>query len=191
MKGGTYCYAEKETVSPTQIQQDIIHSLQNPPNMSEASYKKWTIPFLLPACLLGVAAFLYPKLLFYGLLVLIPALLLLCTVNHFRIQYKVKKVSINDYDVTTDVLSHSSEERYVAKGHRHHGKVITNYTLHFENGADWRIPKDNYLWSTERPMSDAAIFQSSHRGDGFIVVTKKDTGKIAMAYHTDFFEYKK
>ena len=39
-------------------------------------------------------------------------------------------------------------------------------------------------------MSDKALYQLAHAGDEFIVVTKKDTGDVAVAYPSAYFEYK-
>lgn len=37
---------------------------------------------------------------------------------------------------------------------------------------------------------DSSVFATAHRKDIFITVVKKDTGKIAVAYHSEIFEYK-
>lgn len=36
----------------------------------------------------------------------------------------------------------------------------------------------------------SGIYLTIHRGDTLILVTKKDTDKAVVAYHTDIFEYK-
>ena len=36
----------------------------------------------------------------------------------------------------------------------------------------------------------SGIYKSTHREDTFVVVPKKDTGEIVMAYNTNAFEYK-
>ena len=67
---------------------------------------------------------------------------------------------------------------------------VRAYIMRFENGKSWNIPKDNYTWSGEHPMSDRTLYQSTHPRDLFLTVTKKDTGEIVMAYPTEYFEYK-
>ncbi len=37
---------------------------------------------------------------------------------------------------------------------------------------------------------ESSVFATAHRKDIFITVVKKDTGKIAVAYHSEIFEYK-
>lgn len=185
--------ANKQILTKTEIEKDIINALKNPPNMSEASYKKTTIPAIIIAVLLVVIEFIYPIFILWVLIALVVFLIGSAIFNHFRLKNRIKRVSINDYYITKEVVHSISEEHYRAErgGKRRRTEQINNYTVRFENGKSWRIPKDNYLWSVERPMSDCAIFRSTHREDVFIVVTKKDTNEIVMAYHTDFFEYKK
>ena len=39
-------------------------------------------------------------------------------------------------------------------------------------------------------MSDNFIYKNTHFGDIFWTVTEKNTGKIVVAYPTEYFEYK-
>ena len=183
---------KKQILTNTEIEKDIINALKNPPNMSEASYKKLTIPAIIIDVLLVVIEFIYPLFIFWLLLALIVFLIGSAIFNLFRLKKRVQNVTINDYDITTENVHSTTGEHYRAErgGKRRRTKQINNYTIRFENGKIWRIPKDNYLWSVECPMSDFAIFQRTHREDAFFVVTKKDTDEIVMAYHTDVFEYK-
>ena len=182
--------AKKEIITLTQIEQDIIHSLKEPQEMSKSTYKKWRIPCAIIGGLLVVVSIFYPTIGVYSLLILLVAGCAGGAIEYLLLRRKRKNVCIVDYDVTTEVLSNKVEESYSAPAGKHRSRTVTNYTLFFENGEGWRIPQDNYLWSEERPMSDFYIYQNSHRGDAFIVVIKKDTGKIAMAYDTEFFKYK-
>ena len=63
--------------------------------------------------------------------------------------------------------------------------------MFFDNGKTWNIPKNNYAWSGEFPMSDDFIYKNTHFGDIFWTVTEKNTGKIVVAYPAEYFEYKK
>ena len=124
-----------------------------------------------------------------GIIALIVLPIIWFIISRFRLRHGIKKVSIDDYEVTEAVVSHTKEEEFVVRYYKH-SETILVYTIYFENGKKWDIPKDNYLWSVERPMSDFAIFQTAHRGDLFTVVSRKENGEIVMAYDTEFFEYK-
>ena len=183
--------SKKQIVTSGEIVQDIITSLKAPDEMSKESYKKITIPCIIVAVIFAIIELVYPKFILFALLSFIPFLVVLSIINHFKIKRKMKNIHIDDYIITTAVLSHKEHDGYVAKGPKWHSKKVNVYTLNFENGECWRIPPKNYNWSERNAMSDFGIYQSAHRGDVFIVVTKKDSAKIVMAYHTDFFEYKK
>ena len=192
--------AKKEIVTLEDIEQDISNSLKEYKEMSGSNYKKITIVALIVGTLFVVAYYFYVKTLQTVLYLLIAAIIIVSAViiiKYLLHRNKRKKFCIDDYEVTTEVLSHKDEEQYKAIENRYPERkwrkyrTITIHTLYFENGKSWRIPEDNYLWCEERPMSEFAVYQSSHRGDVFIVAVKKDTGEIAMAYNTEFFEYKK
>jgi hypothetical protein len=125
-------------------------------------------------------------LLLIGLLIV---LLVIGIVAHVRLRCRIKRVSFENYEIRQETVKSVARESYVAKGPKWHSERVGNYTLFFESGKSWRIPKDNYLWSEERPMSDFAGFQSAHRGDTFLAVVKKDTEDVVVAYHTTVFEY--
>ena len=114
--------------------------------------------------------------------------------NHFRLENQIKNVTINDYIITTEVVHSIAEEHYRVKtggsiGHRR-TEQIDNYIVRLENEKSWRIPKELYRWNERLRKHDSDIYHTTHRGDTLIVVTKKDTGEIVVAYHTDIFEYK-
>lgn len=181
--------AKKQILTRSEIEKDVINALNRPSDMSESSYKKWTIPCIIIGCLLAIIEFIYPIFILWFLLALVIFLIAGSIIRHFHLKRRIKKVSIDDYEIKTEVVANTTSESYV-RGTGWNSERVNNYTLRFESGEIWRVPKDNYLWSEERPMSDFAIYRSSHRGDVFIVVVKKDTGDIAMVYHTEFFEYK-
>jgi hypothetical protein len=184
--------AKKEILTNAEIEKDIINALKNPPNTPKASFQKMKIPCAIIAVLLVVIGFIYPISILWLLLALFIFMIVYAVFAHIKFRNQIKKVSISYYSVTKEVVHSTHEEHYIVRhGNKiRHFEQIDNYTIRFENGKSWRIPKDNYLWSVERPMSDFAIFQSTHREDTLIVVTKKNTDEIVMAYHTDFFEYK-
>lgn len=181
--------ARKHVLTPAEIEADLIHACKQPQAVSEADHKRWTIPAIILAAVMLVSMFVYPLLLVWILLGAIAFAIGDYLILRVRIQRKAKKISISDYEIQTQTVSHTHTESFVVKA-RHSGQRITNYSLHFENGSSWRIPNNNYAWSEERRMSDFAIYESTHRGDAMIVVTKKNTGEVAMAYPTAYFEYK-
>ena len=181
---------KKQLLTNKEIEKDIITALKNPHKESEESYKKGTIPAIIVAVFLFVLGFIYPEFLPWVAISVFLFVVVYTIFCYVRLGAKIKRVSIGNYEIKTEVVSHTYSESYVAKGAKYHSERINNYTLHFEDGKKWDVPKDNYLWSVERRMSDFAIYNSSHRGDEFIVVTKRETGDVVMAYNTEFFEYK-
>ena len=188
--------AQKERVASVEIEKDIITVLKHPSGESEESFEKSKIPTRILGIVLCVA---YAVLMLIRptvvLLTLVAALIVTIGVVLFKWAKRwvqIKKVSIRDYRVSTETVHSIDEEHYHYRQKRvkfYRRIHVNNYVIRFENGKEWRIPKDNYLWSVERPMSDFAIHQSTHRGDAMIVVTQTDTDKVVVAYHTDFFEY--
>ena len=111
-------------------------------------------------------------------------------IGYFYQKNRTKNLSIDDYEIKNVVISHIKEETYTIRKRNAIDKTMCVYIMYFENGKSWNIPKDNYLWSGECPMSDRTLYQTTHRGDVFWVVTKKDTCEIVVAYPTEYFEYK-
>jgi len=186
--------ANKEIITLERIEQDLIQSLKKPQELSESSYKNRSVPSILLGAGLAILSIFNPKIGLYGLFALITVAIVGTIIELSALRHKRKNVCICDYEITTMKLSDTAEEHYVQKGagvRFRHTRQVNNYTLRFENGKIWNIPKENYTWSKDGPMSDFFIYQNAHRTDLFIVVENKDTGKIAMAYHADHFEYKK
>ncbi len=142
--------------------------------------------------LLVIVSFFRPLFGLYGLLILLFVACIAAAIELLLLRHKRNHVSMEDYTVITGVLSHKDDESYAeTRGVRHmrHRRAVHNYNFHFENGESWRLPEDNYVWSERHRMSNAFLYENAHRGDDFIVVTEKGTGKIAMVYPAAFFEY--
>ena len=119
--------------------------------------------------------------------------------------HRIKKITIQEYSITTETVYRISEEHYSElSNHPRRGWIsailglfgqnvggvpVDNYTIHFENGTSWLIPKQNYKWHERLYANDERLFGTIHHKDTMIVVTNKKSGKIVMAYHTDLFEY--
>ena len=185
---------KKQTLTNVEIEKDIISALKNPPKESEASYKRSTLPCIIIAVLLVVFEFIYPMFILWLLLALIAFGIGSSIFHYFRLKNQIKNVTINDYDITAEIVHSTAEEHYKAEtggSVRHRRTVqVNNYIIRFENGKVWRVPKELYTWNERLRMHDMGIFNSTHRGDTMIVVTEKSSGQIVIAYHTEIFEYK-
>ena len=186
--------AKKQILTNAEIEKDIISALKNPPKESEASYKRRTVPCIIIAVLLVAIECIYPIFILWFLLALIVFLIGSSIFHHFRLKNRIKNVTINDYDITAEIVHSTDEEHYRAHTggsvRRRRTEQVNNYIIHFENGKSWRIPKELYSWSERLRMHDVGIRNSTHCGDTMIVITEKSSGKIVVAYNTEIFEYK-
>ena len=184
--------AKKQIFTNAEIEKDVATSLRRPADMSEVTYKSMLLPSVIMACVFAVIAIMRPYLMFQLFFIFMAFTVCYTIFYYIRRRNKIKKISMSDYSVTIEIVHSTEEERYKAKkaGKWNGKETVINHNIRFENGKVWRIPKQNYLWCVEYPMSDFAIYQRTHRGDSMIVVTKNDTGDVVMAYNTDIFEYK-
>ena len=182
--------AKKETVTIAEIEKDIRSRLKQGVDMLEDDYNKGNSWAWLYATVLFVFSIIAPFAFTTAVLVLLLAIIVITVVKSILNFYKIKKISIDDYEIKTDIVHSTSEEHYMKQQRRYAKVQVDNYMIRFENGGVWRIAKKNYSWSVERPMSDWYIFENAHRGDVFITVTERSTGTVMMAYDTEFFEYK-
>ena len=183
---------KKQILTNAEIKKDLIHAMRHPPRISEADYKKGTLPAILMACFLFVMGFVYPQFIPWFLLGVI-AFLVGATVFHgIRFRYRIKRVTIEDYEITTETVHSIDEEHFRTEKNGKYGRSeqIDNYSIRFENGKIWRIPKECYAWHERLRRGDRGIYQSTHRDDRMIVLTRKKDGEIVMAYHTELFEYR-
>ena len=179
---------EKEKLTNAVIEKDIINFLKQPNKISEDSYNKQQFPAAILGIVIGVLSLIFFKYIIWGLLLLLVYIAAALAFNHLRFRFRAKRVKICDYEIKEEPLSHVCYETYRQRGRR--GYTVHIHTLHFENGKSWVIPENNYSWSVERQMSEFSVYESAQSGDTFIVVTKKSTGKVFVAYNTRFFEYK-
>ncbi len=187
--------AKKERFTEAELLKDIKTSIKQ--TTHSPKNKKHNDLIKIIAILFGIGfvviEIIYPAFVLWFFLLLIIALPTFSIYEVVKLKRKLKSVRIEDYEISTGILTDIEHERYtVSKGHKWYSgvEVINNYTMTFDNRDVWCVPKDNYLWCEERPMSDAAICQSSQIGDLFTVVRKRSTGKIVMAYPAEYFEYK-
>ena len=184
--------SKKQSLTNAEIEKDIIGALKNPPGVSEKSNRKWTIPATVIAIALIVVVAINSKIGCLILLAVFALLIIFGIANYLRVKYRIKNVSICNYDVTREVVNRISEEHYKADtgAKRRRTEQIDNYIIHFENGKEWRVPKENYAWNERLRMSALGVYKSTHRGNTMLIATDKRTDKIVMAYNTEIFEYK-
>ncbi len=132
---------------------------------------------------------LYPLLLLFALIGFFAFAILWSVFVKLRTEYRVKHLSIEDYEITRETVSHVRQEQYTVQKSRHRSETVVNIIVHFENGKSWRVPLENYLWCEDRSVSDGGVKATTHRGDVMTVVTHKKSGKIITAYSHEFFEY--
>ncbi len=188
--------ARKQLLTNDNILTDVKNILKRPATLSHDEHKKANFPLLVFSAIMLVAIALfqnyYKLILIFGLIFIVAYLI----VDSFRKKNKINNVSIDDYEIKGEPVSHINEEIYSTDHKIHVNSTVKKihtahvYIMYFENGKKWNIPKDNYMWSGEHPMSDRTIYQSTRPLDLFWTVTKKDTGEIVMAYPSEYFEYK-
>lgn len=185
---------KKEQVTRKELEQDLISALKQPADMPKSTHQKWIIPAVIFAILFVVLEFVSPlllmRLLMWFLLALLAFLPIVAVVEHVQLKYKIKKLSLDDYEIKTATVSHTDSETYVVKKGRWHSERINNYNIWFEDLGVWHIPKRIHFWSERLEMSDCAVYHKAHRGDTFVVVISKKTGMITLAYNTALFEWR-
>ena len=185
--------AKKQILTDDNIERDIKNILENPANLSRFEYRRSIVPVCVFSALLLVAMLVFQK--YYKLVLLVALVFIIAylAVDHIRLKNSIKRVSLDDYEVSEEVVLNVIEDTYSTNNRSYVNKKLSEvraYIMYFESGKSWNIPKDNYMWSGEHPMSDHTIYQSVRPHDPFLIVTKKDTGEIVMAYPAEYFAYK-
>jgi hypothetical protein len=186
---------KKEEITEKEILSDLKSRLLHEPSLPKAAHKRYEILAAITAIILLVITFGRPVPFFLVLgctLLFIPLTLLFSWLLRRR---RIERTTLDGYETEIAILSHKEKEEYQEWSYTVRGirrcRTVTNYNLHFENGKLWRIPKDNYLWHGECPMSNFFIFENAHRGEEFLLVLNRETGEVAMAYSKAFFTYQK
>ena len=184
---------KKETVTPAAVKADIAVFLKHRPEMPAAKYLAATLPCLAVAATLFVLAFVFPAQALLFWLGLLGFILLYGTAFLLWERRRLKSICLEDYEVIRAVLSSKEGENYKQMRGRHFlsRRTVVRYLLHFEGGATWDIPDKLYPWSTENKTGSYFIYENAHRGDGYILVTEKQTGRVAVAYPEEYFTYRR
>ncbi len=186
----------KQTLTNDNILNDVKNILKHPATLSHAEHQKANFPLLVFSAVMLIAMVIFQN--YYKFILLIGLIFIAAylIVDFFRKKNKINNVSIDDYEIKEEFVSHINEELYSTDHKIHFSPTVKKihtahvYIMYFENGKSWNIPKDNYTWSKENPLSDHTIYRSTRSGDRFWTVTKKDTGEIVMAYPSEYFQYK-
>ncbi len=186
---------QKEILTNEKIKKDIISSYKNEIKLSEEEYKKSELITFIAFLISFILLFICPKCVAWGFVLSLLTLLVSAIGFYLRPKIISKTFLINNYLITVETVHCIFDEHYYRRTSRcgNRGGLsrdVSIYSIRFENGKTWRIPENIYLWSENVSAADFKIFETVHRGDTMIVVTKKKSKKIIVAYHSDYFEYK-
>ena len=179
--------SEKEIITKENIVGDIKHSLKKPPTKTRSEYRMLKIVAFVASILLVIL-----EIIMRDLTLTIISIVLFITYDYIVLFIKRINVRFKNYEVKSAVLSHREHEVYSLSTNYGSVNAVNDfgiYTLFFENRQSYRIPEDNFTWAPLRQISDSMLYNSSNPGDEFIIIVKKRTGKIAMAYPKKHFEY--
>ena len=196
MTKGSGTMAKKQILTNENIQNDIKNALKHSATLSHVGHHKSMFPLLVFSAIMLIAIVLFQN--YYKVVLGIGAafIVVYLVVDYFRKQKSINNVSIENYEIKAECVSFVKEEIYSTDHKIHLSPTVKKihtaqiYIMFFDNGKTWNIPKNNYAWSGEFPMSDDFIYKNTHFGDIFWTVTEKNTGKIVVAYPTEYFEYK-
>ena len=186
--------AIKQSLTNDNILSDIKNILKRPANLSYFEHRKSLIPIIIFTGVMLAAMLIFQDYYKLILAVSLAFIAVYLTVDYILKRKSAEKVSLDGYEIKKEAVSYVNEEVYITDHSvsriREKMSEIRVFIVYFESGKKWNIPKDNYAWSAECPMSDRMIYQTTSQGNLFWTVTKKDTGEIVMAYPTEYFEYK-
>ena len=188
--------AKKQILTNENIRNDIKNALKHPATLSHIEHRKSMFPLLVFSAIMLIAIVLFQNYYKVVLGIGVAFIVVYLVVDYFRKQKSINNVSIENYEIKAECVSFVKEEIYSTDHKIHLSPTVKKihtaqiYIMFFDNGKTWNIPKNNYAWSGEFPMSDDFIYKNTHFGDIFWTVTEKNTGKIVVAYPTEYFEYK-
>ena len=188
--------AKKQILTNENIRNDIKNALKHPATLSHAEHRKSMFPLLVFSAIMLIAIVLFQNYYKVVLGIGLGFIVVYFVVDYFRKQKSINNVSIENYEIKAECVSFVKEEIYSTDHKIHLSPTVKKihtaqiYIMFFDNGKTWNIPKNNYAWSGEFPMSDDFIYKNTHFGDIFWTITEKNTGKIVVAYPTEYFEYK-
>ena len=178
MKGGS-TMAKKQILTNENIRNDIKNALKHPATLSHAEHRKSMFPLLVFSAIMLIAIVLFQNYYKVVLGIGVAFIVVYLVVDYFRKQKNINNVSIENYEIKAECVSFVKEEIYSTDHKIHLSPTVKKihtaqiYIMFFDNGKTWNIPKNNYAWSGEFPMSDDFIYKNTHFGDIFWTITEK------------------
>ena len=114
--------AKKEKFTSAEIEKDIITALKNPSGEPEGSFEKSKIPTRILGIVLGVLLLIRPMIALWALLAALIVAIGFIIFTLVRRWVQIKKVSIRDYHVSTEIVHSIDEEHY--HYHQKRGKFL-------------------------------------------------------------------
>ena len=186
----------KEPLTPKEIKYDISKSIRLGLNTTKAQFEKANVFMIALEIILMIVARLINRYLYLFTILFFILLihLILTLVIKWCKAYRIKTLTLEDYEITTDILCRVSEESfkedYVFEKTTDQ-MPVKNYFFHFEGGSIWHVPESLYIygWSEKHNTSTLHLYENARCGNVFILVKHKQSGKTVMAYDTNLFEY--
>lgn len=187
---------KKEPLTPKEIKYDISKAIRLGLNTTKAQFEKTNVFMIALEIILMLAVKLINRYLYLFTIltfVLLIHLILTLMIKWYK-TYRIKTLTLEDYEITTDILCRVSEESFEEDyGFKRttDQMPVKNYFFHFEGGSIWHIPESLYIygWSEKHNTSTLRLYENARCGNAFILVKHKQSGKTVMAYDTEIFEY--
>ena len=181
----------REMLTREQIRSDIVNRLYEESKTTKSEWNITRVISFIVAITFCVVCFFVPHVAVLLLLLAFAVVIISMFVGGAVRRHRARQISMDDYDITTDVVSHTELERYYQSGAKiHRGRTVFIFNVHFESGRSWQANNVNYDWSEKHRILDFNLYENVHRGDVFVVVVNRKNGKIVMAYSEEWFEYK-
>lgn len=181
-------YKNREMLTRERIRSDIVNRLYEESEMTKSEWNITRVISFIVAITFCVVCFFVPHVVVLLFLLAFAVVIISMFVGGAVRRHRARQISMDDYDITTDVVSHTELERYYQRIKR--GGTVFIFNVHFESGRSWQANNVNYDWSEKHRILNFNLYENVHRGDVFVVVVNRKNGKIAMAYSEEWFEYK-
>ena len=124
---------------------------------------------------------LFFKYLLVGIGEAVIAVFLIRRIMYIVVLHKNLK---NKNAIVKDKLINSEEKE------KRQGKhIVKYYYLYFSQYGTYKIPDNNYEWSSMFALGDKGVYNYAGHGDEFyLVLSKPHNGKILLAYNDKMFE---
>ena len=173
---------EKDRLTKELILKDILHAAKT--YTERKNQYRDDIPLLVCMLVIGTVMILTGDPVWF-LLILLP-LGIKAGIVIVR-KKNTSRLTVDDFTVFSDTAN-AVEEKVVDTGGKY-GHYRTILIMYFDGSGEWEIPYDNYSWSKNWRMSREGVEHTTLQGDAFYIVSRNDTGEIAVAYNQKFFDY--